>query len=79
MRRLSSAFVAMGLAVALLLASCGGGGAKTEHVVTTKSKGAQLTDWQKAYESGALSRDEYDKQRKKIFEQPSSRRSHHQG
>ena len=79
MRRLSAAFVVMGLAVALLLASCGRGGAKTEHVVTTKSKGAQLTDLQKAYASGALSRDAYDKPHKKIFEQPSSRCSQAQG
>jgi hypothetical protein len=70
MRRLSAAFVAMGLAVSLLLSSCGGGGAKTENVVTTKSKGEQLTDLQKAYEGGALSRNEYEKQPKKILEQP---------
>jgi hypothetical protein len=79
MRRLSAAFVAMGLAVSLLLSSCGGGGAKTENVVTTKSKGEQLTDLQKAYEGGALSRNEYEKQPKKILEQPSSRRSQSQG
>jgi hypothetical protein len=56
--------------VSVLLSSCGGGGAKTENVVTTKSKGEQLSDLQKAYESGALSRDEYEKQRKKILELP---------
>jgi len=56
--------------VSVLLSSCGGGGAKTENVVITKSKGEQLSDLQKAYESGALSRDEYEKQRKKILEQP---------
>jgi hypothetical protein len=70
MRRLSAACVALVLAVSVLLSSCGGGGAKTENVVITKSKGEQLSDLQKAYESGALSRDEYEKQRKKILEQP---------
>jgi Short C-terminal domain len=70
MRRLLAACGALGLALSLLLSSCGGGGAKTENVVTTKSKGEQLSDLQKAYESGALSRDEYEKQRKKILEQP---------
>ena len=70
MKRLLAVCVALGLAVSLLLSSCGGGGAKTENVVTTKSKGEQLSDLQKAYNSGALSRDEYEKQRKKILEQP---------
>jgi len=70
MRRLLAACGALGLAVSLLLSSCSGGGAKTENVVTTKSKGEQLSDLQKAYDSGALSRNEYEKQRKKILEQP---------
>ena len=48
MRRLSAACVAMSVAVSLLLSRCGGGGAKTETVVTTKSKGEQLTDLQQA-------------------------------
>jgi hypothetical protein len=39
-------------------------------MVITKSKGEQLSDLQKAYESGASSRDEYEQQRKKILEQP---------
>src|SRR5882724_1238978 len=44
MRRLSAACVALGLAVSVLLSSCGGGGAKTENVVITKSKDEQLSD-----------------------------------
>ena len=70
MRRLSAACVALVLAVSLLLSSCGGGGAKTENVVTTKSKGEQLSDLQKAYASGAMTPQEYERQRKKILEQP---------
>ena len=69
-RRLYTALVAIGLAVSLLLTGCGGGGAKTQNVVTTKSKGEQLSDLQQAYESGALTRPEYERQRKKILEQP---------
>ena len=69
-RRLYTALVAIGLAVSLVLTGCGGGGAKTQNVVTTKSKGEQLSDLQHAYESGALSRSEYERQRKKVLEQP---------
>jgi hypothetical protein len=69
-KRLYTVLVAMCLAIALPLAGCGGGGAKTENVVTTKSKGEQLTDLQKAYANGALTPQEYERQRKKILEQP---------
>ena len=52
------------------LGSCGGGGAdvKSEVKATTTTTGQELMDLKKAYESGALTKDEYDKERKKILE-----------
>ena len=69
-KRLYTSLIAMCLAIALPLAGCGGGGAKTENVVMTKSKGEQLSDLQKAYASGTLTPQEYERQRKKILDQP---------
>jgi hypothetical protein len=48
------------------LAACGGGGAEVENSSTTV--GQQLLDLQKAYEAGAISKEEYDDQREKILD-----------
>lgn len=51
----------------------GGGGAKVEskNITTTKSLGEQLIDLKKAYESGAITEDQYNDLKKKTIEQQS--------
>jgi hypothetical protein len=67
MRVVSSVAFAAGLALGL--SACGGGGAKLQSEVTTTTTGQQLLDLQKAYEAGAISKEEYERERKKILEQ----------
>ena len=63
----------LGLSAMLLLSGCIvlslGGGSKTTHETTKATVGQQLTDLQKAKESGAISEDEYQAQKKKVLEQ----------
>jgi len=51
----------------------GGGGATVEskNITTTKTLGEQLMDLQKAYESGAITEDQYNDLKKKTIEQQS--------
>lgn len=55
------------LAVALALTACGGGGADVKSEISTTTKGQQLLDLKKAYEAGALSQQEYERERKKLL------------
>jgi hypothetical protein len=59
------ATVLLSAALVLGLAGCGGGGANTQ--VSTKTLGEELTDLKQAYESGAISEDEYEDARKMIM------------
>ncbi len=52
-----------------MLAACGGGGADSTVHNTTVSKGQALVDLKKAYDSGAISEKEYEKQREKILDE----------
>jgi hypothetical protein len=52
-----------------MLAGCGGGGADSTVHNTTVSKGQALIDLKKAYDSGAISEREYEKQREKILDE----------
>lgn len=60
-------FVA-GLLVVVALSGCGGGGADVKSEISTTTTGQQLIDLQKAYESGAISESEYQRERKKILD-----------
>lgn len=67
--RIAVILLAAGLLTAPL-AACGGGGAKTETTsnIRTTTTGQELMDLKKAYESGAITADEYQEQRKEILE-----------
>jgi hypothetical protein len=52
---------------ALLLLTACGGGSETKTEVITATTGQQLTDLKEAYDAGALSEKEYEKERKKIL------------
>jgi len=53
----------------LMLAACGGGGADSTVNNTTVSKGQALIDLKKAYDSGAMSEREYEKERDRILDE----------
>ena len=50
------------------LPACGGGGSKTVVSNRTTTQGQELLDLKRAFEQGALSEREYEKQRKKVLE-----------
>lgn len=66
--RVMAVIMALGLATGL--AGCRGGGAKAQQQtdIRTTTKGQELLDLQKAYEAGAISEREYERQKKKILE-----------
>lgn len=55
------------IAAMLPLAACGGGGADNSNEIRTTTTGQELNDLKKAYDSGALSQAEYEKQRQMIL------------
>lgn len=63
--------VLLAAAFCLPLAACGGGGAKTETSVTntTVSKGQRLIDLKAALDAGAISQEEYQRERQKILDE----------
>jgi hypothetical protein len=50
------------------VAACGGGGAEVKSEVSTTTTGQQLMDLKKALDSGAMTQQEYEKERAKILE-----------
>jgi hypothetical protein len=63
--------IGISLSSLLMLAACGGGGASQDTTVrnTTVSKGQALIDLKNAYDSGAMSKDEYEEEREKILDE----------
>ena len=49
-------------------AACGGGGADVRSEVTTTTTGQQLMDLKKALDSGAMTQQEYETERKNVLE-----------
>jgi hypothetical protein len=60
-----------GLTAALMISAaivgCGGGGADVKSVVNTTTTGQQLIDLQKALDTGAITKEQYDQQKAKIL------------
>lgn len=49
------------------VAACGGGGAEVKSELSTTTVGQQLLDLKKALDAGAITKDEYEKERAKIL------------
>ncbi len=75
--RLSVLFVFMAATALTALAGCcgpgGGASVETQNINTTKSLGDQLLDLQKAYESGAITEDQYRELKEKTIRQNTGR------
>lgn len=54
-------------AMGVALAGCGGGGAEVRSEMTTTTTGQQLIDLKKALDIGAMTEDEYDREREKVL------------
>ncbi len=69
--KMSAIFLAM--MVALLGGCCGGGSTtvKPTTTTTTVTSGQQLLDLQKAYDSGVITKEQYDKMKKDIINKSS--------
>jgi hypothetical protein len=50
------------------LAGCGGGGAEVRSEVTTTTVGQQLIDLKNALDSGAMTKSEYEQERRKVLD-----------
>jgi hypothetical protein len=71
MKSVAISLVTVTAMVVFLGACCGGGTTNVEvpkSTVITTTTGEQLTDLQKAYESGAITKEEYEKMRKDIID-----------
>ena len=66
MKKLSALILALMLMVSLGLAGCGGADVSNQN--TTVSEGQQLIDLQKAYKAGAITKDQYEDQKRKILD-----------
>jgi hypothetical protein len=64
-----NALVVCAVVAVALSAGCGGGGSDTAVTNTTLSKGQSLIDLKAAFDSGALSKDEYERERRKILDE----------
>ncbi len=67
-KRINTWALIVTVAAALGMGACSGGGAEIKSEITTTTKGQQLLDLQKAYEAGAMSKDEYERERKRVLE-----------
>lgn len=56
------------LCAGFLLTACGGGGARSTQITNATTKGQELMDLKKAYDSGLLTEREYNKQRQAVLD-----------
>jgi PBP1b-binding outer membrane lipoprotein LpoB len=54
--------------LSLFVTGCSGGGAEVKSNIQTTTQGQQPLDLKKAYDAGAMSKEEYERLRKKIVE-----------
>ncbi len=66
MKKFYSLIFILMLASGLALGGCGGADVNTK--TTTVSEGQQLIDLQKAYKSGAITKEQYEEQKAKILD-----------
>lgn len=64
-------FASMAFLLVLAVAACGGGGARSDTDIknTTVSRGQALMDLKRAYDSGAMSQSEYERERQRILDE----------
>jgi hypothetical protein len=55
------------VALAAAVAGCGGGSADVKSVTTTTTTGQQLIDLKKALDAGAITQDQFDKEKARIL------------
>ena len=68
MRRREVVGVLLASLLATSLVGCSGGGAEVKSEVRTTTTGQELLDLKKALDSGAITQQEYDAQRKRVLE-----------
>lgn len=56
------------LLAALLGGCCGGGGSQVQNTTKTTTLGQELTDLKRAYDSGAITEDQYNQMKKDIID-----------
>ena len=56
------------IAILLALGGCGGGGATLRSDISTTTRGQQLIDLKKAYDTGAMTKEEYEREREKVLD-----------
>jgi len=65
--RTRNSILAAALLATLGVSACGGGGADVKSEITTTTTGQQLLDLKKAYDAGAMTKDEYERERQRIL------------
>jgi hypothetical protein len=55
------------LMISAAIAGCGGGGADVKSVTTTTATGQQLIDLKKALDTGAITQEQYEKEKARIL------------
>lgn len=65
--RTRNSILSAALLAALGVSACSGGGAEVRSEITTTTTGQQLLDLKKAYDAGAMSKEEYERERQRIL------------